>query len=212
MAERRLTIYKIIGRVALISMFVWLVIVLILIVMIHTTGRVNHAESADVIVILGAGLNEEGHAGYALTRRATHAANLYHQGYADMIICTGGVADNQTRSEADGCFDVLVSHAVPESAILIETESASTEENALFVEPILEAHNFESIIIVSDSYHVFRARYIFQSIGIDTISLSPVSSALIRGYPTYESSVIREILALHWQVFKTIFKIPVTSL
>lgn len=194
------------------ALLVWIAIVVMLIVMIHRTGKVDTAESSDVIVVLGAGLSRDGRAGYALTRRSAHAAELWHQGLADSIICTGGVAQNQIRSESDGCLDVLLRHDVPESAVILEDKSASTEENAIYSREILLGNGFDSVILVSDSYHLFRARYIFETAGINKISLSPVSSALIRGYPTYESSIIREIFALHWQVFKTIFSIPVTNL
>ncbi len=212
MQKNQLSKGKILRRTLLIGLLVWLATIVLLISMIHRTGTVDNAEPSDVIIVLGAGLARDGRPGYALTRRSIHAAGLWHEGYADTIICTGGIADNQTRSEADGCHDVLVRRGVPESAILLEEESGSTEENAICSREILLENNFNSVILVSDSYHLFRARYIFETVGFDNISLSPVSSDLIRGYPTYESSVIREVLALHWQVFKTIFNIPVTNL
>ncbi|MEM9954423.1 MAG: YdcF family protein [Chloroflexota bacterium] len=202
----------ILGRIILISIMVWFGVLASLIGAIHHTGTVDDVDSADAIVVLGAGLSRNGQPGYALTRRSSHAAELYHQGLADTIVCTGGIAEGQTRSEADGCRQVLLWHDVPASAILLEEGSASTEENALYAKPILEVNNLNSVIIVSDSYHVFRARYIFQTVGIDDVSLSPVSRHLIRGYPTYRTSVVREVIALHWQVFKTIFNIPITNL
>jgi len=212
MQKNKLSKTKILRRILMIMMLVWLAVIVILIGMIHRTGILDNAETSDVIVVLGAGLARDGRPGYALTRRSAHAADLWHEGYADSIICTGGIAENQTRSEADGCHDVLLRRGVPESAIFLEEVSASTEENAIYSREILLENNFDSVILVSDSYHLFRARYIFETEDFRNISLSPVSANLIRGYPTYESSVIREVLALHWQVFKTIFNIPLTNL
>lgn len=212
MQKDKLSKTKILRRILLIAILVWIVIIVVLIAMIHRTGTVDTAETSDVIVVLGAGLSRSGRPGYALTRRSAHAADLWHQGYADTIICTGGVAENQARSEADGCLEVLLRHGIPESAVILEGQSASTEENAIYSREILLQNDFHSVILVSDSYHLFRAHYIFETVGISNISLSPLSSDLIRGYPTYESSVIREVMALHWQVFKTIFNIPVTNL
>lgn len=212
MARKRQSKFKIFGRIVLISMSVWALVIVALIFTIHRTGKVETAETSDAIIVLGAGLSRNGRPGWALTRRSNHAADLWHQGLADTIICTGGIADNQTSSEAQGCLEVLMRNGVPASAVLLEEQSRSTEENAIFSQVILEANNLDSVILVSDGYHLFRGNYIFETIGVDNITLSPVSSALIRGYPTYENSVLREVLALHWQVFKTIFNIPITNL
>lgn len=212
MATKRHSKRKILARILFISSGVWLLVVIALLFTIHKTGTIETAEPSDAIVVLGAGLSRNGRPGWALTRRSNHAAELWHQGLADTIICTGGIADNQSRSEAEGCLEVLVRNGVPPSAVLLEPNSRSTEENAIFTQEILQQNNLNSLIIVSDGYHLFRANYIFETLGIDNITLSPVSSSLIRGYPTYETSVIREVLALHWQVFKTIFNIPITNL
>jgi len=212
MANKRHNSITVLGRIIFISLAIWLSVIVALIVTIHQTGEIDTAEPSEAIVVLGAGLSRNGRPGWALTRRSSHAADLWHQGLADTIICTGGIADNQSRSEADGCREVLVRNGVPVSAILLEQNSRSTEENAIFTQEILQQNNFNSLIIVSDGYHLFRANYIFETLGFENVSLSPVSSSLIRGYPTYETSVIREVFAIHWQVFKTIFNIPITNL
>lgn len=199
----------IIIRIMLISCIIWLMVCATLVMLIHRTGTIDQVEQSDAIIVLGAGLTRNGNAGRALIRRTEHAVRLWHEGYAETIICTGGIAPRQTRSEASACREILLRNNVPASAIFMEEQSRSTEENAIYSEPILSANNLETVILVSDSYHLFRANYIFETVGID-VSLSPVSSDLIRGFPTYESSLFREILALHWQVFKTIFNIPIT--
>ena len=47
------------------------------------------------------------------------------------VLCTGAQADGYPRSEADACREVLMREGVPESAIWLEDESRSTEENAI---------------------------------------------------------------------------------
>jgi uncharacterized SAM-binding protein YcdF (DUF218 family) len=198
------------GRIILVAIAMWLLIIIGLISLIHYTGTIDEAQSADVIIVLGAGLSNSGRPGWALTRRSAHAAELWKQGSAETIICTGGTGYNQSRSEADGCREVLIRNGVPSSAIILEENSRSTEENAIFSRQIMDANAWETALLVSDSYHVFRGRYIFSSQGID-VFLSPVPAQEIRGFPTYYSSVFREVLALHWQVFKDIFNLQVTS-
>ena len=208
---KRQLLMKWIGRMIVIGVaggLLWLVAITSL---IHVTGTRDQRQAADVIVVLGAGLSHDGRPGYALTRRSLQAAELWQAGYAPTIICTGGIAPNQTTSEAAGCQRVLNWRGVPDSAILLEENSRSTEENAIYSRPLIEANDFQRVLLVSDSFHVFRARYIFASQGID-VRLSPVPRDRIRGRPSYDYFILREVAALHWQVFKDLFNIPITHI
>ena len=64
----------------------------------------------------------------------------------------------------------------------------------------MAAHGWKSAILVSDSYHVFRARYLVRSVGMD-VSLSPVPVSAT-GPVFYVASLVREIMAMHQQVFR----------
>lgn len=197
-------------RLIIIGFLGWFIGVVALVATIHQRGTIEEAQEADVIVVLGAGLSRSGRPGYALTRRSSQAAELWHAGHANTIICTGGLAENRNRTEADACREVLSWRGVPASAVVLEGRSRSTEENALFTAEIMEANGWETAVVVSDSYHVLRADYLFTSEGIEVFT-SPVSADQIRGRPTYEYSVLREVAAFHWQIFKDIFNIPVTN-
>lgn len=203
--------WKFIRRAGIFLVMAWMLLVLGLIIAIDVTGNVDQAEQADVIVVLGAGLSRDGRPGFALTRRSIHAAELWAQGYADSILCTGGQAPDQSRSEADGCRQVLMWRGVPESAIYLEESSRSTEENALYSRPIIEANGWEDVILVSDGYHLFRAEILFRTRGIP-VFLSPVSREAMERHDWYPRAVSREILALHWQFFKDLLGLPITHI
>lgn len=198
-------------RSMMIGLLAWIVGVGILVVRIHQTGEIDDAQPADAIVVLGAGIRRNGQADYALTRRSLHAAQLWQRGYADTIICTGGQAPRTPRSEAEACADVLIERGgVDPAAILLEMHSRSTEENALFTRPLLVENGFEDVLLVSDSFHILRARYIFGQQGIDVYA-SPVPRELIRGRgDVYGRAVQREIIAFHWQIFKDALNLPYT--
>ena len=66
---------------------------------------------------------------------------------------------------------------------------------------IMMEHGWKTAILVSDSYHVFRARYIFGSMGIN-VALSPVPVAQIAMPLFYLFSMVREVAAMHRQVLK----------
>lgn len=192
------------------AFLVWLLILLGLLLAVQQTGTVDEAQPVDVIVVLGAGLTRDGRPGYALTRRSIHAAQLYAAGYADTVICTGGKTRGSPRSEADACREILLWRGVPASAILLEDESRSTEENALHTQAILEEHGWERVLLVSDSYHMFRAGLIFESRGVPVLH-SPVPQERM-SRRDYAYAVFRELVALHWQAFKDLFNIQVTHI
>lgn len=196
-------------QVGLILTGLWAVVIIGLMIHIHNYGLTDRAEPADVIIVLGAGLRRDGSPGPALWRRGGQAADLYAAGMADHIICTGGLGPGRPRSEAEACQEVLMRNGVPENAIALESQSRSTEENALFTRRIMEENGWQRAVLVSDSYHLFRAEILFQQTGVDVVT-SPVPPERIRGRMFYLSSVLREVAALHWQVFKDTFNLPFT--
>jgi uncharacterized SAM-binding protein YcdF (DUF218 family) len=186
----------------------WVWQVTLVLMVIEAFGQVNRAQPADVIIVLGAGLRRDNTPGPALTRRTLHAANLWQEGLAPVIICAGGKPGNRTRSEADACAELLRGDGVPEGAIIQEDQSRSTEENASYSLQTMEARGWRSAIIVTDSFHLFRADYIFRSTGM-LVYPSPVTES--RPNPgEYIVYMLREVVALHWQVIKQIFNIQVT--
>lgn len=210
MAQKRNRWRKWLFRTIVIAFFAWMIAVIGVVVTILNYDSVDERQEADAIVVLGAGLSRTGRPGFALTRRSLLAAELYQQGYAPNIICTGGQADNQVRSEAEACAEVLSQwRDVPRSAILLEDESRSTEENALFSRDIIEAQGFEDVLLITDSFHMLRAQFIFNTRGINVYPVA-VPRAQMRDGHNYDYYVTRELAALHWQVFKDLLNIPVT--
>ncbi len=190
----------------LIVVGVWLIGCCALAVGLVVYGQTDRAQPADVIIVLGSGLNLDLTPGPALTRRAQHAADLWKAGYAPAIICAGGYTTNAIHSEAFGCGQILRANGVPLDAIVLESNSRSTEENALYSHQIMRDHGWTTALVVSDGYHLLRATWIF-SLQDFQFSTSPAATP-----PPIDllNAVAREVVALHWQAFKTIFHLPFT--
>ena len=199
---------KVIVRFMAISFGIWLMIIGLLGLRVYTFGETSNAEESDVIIVLGSGLRRNGQPGDALYRRSVWASQLYQQGIAPVIICTGGVGVNQTRSEASGCRDVLRSRGVPAEAIYLDEQSRSTEENAIFARQIMDENGWDDAVIVTDSFHMLRANWIFDTVGVDH-TYSPVPREWMRRF-YYTRHFTREIVALHWQAFQDLFNLSVT--
>ncbi len=118
------------------------------------------------------------------------------------VLCTGGIGQQvrTARSEADACREIVLRHGVPRAAVVLEETSRSTEEQARNIRTVMAAHGWTRATVVSDSYHVFRARYIVRRMGFD-VALSPVPVSKI-GPAFYLYSVVREVAALHRQFLR----------
>ena len=179
----------------------WLLIVVLIMLAIKRAETIDNVRPADVIIILGSGLRRDGRPGDALYRRSIRGAELYQDGIAPYVICTGGIGRGHTRSEADACRDVMTARGVPPEAILLEERSTSTEENARYAQEIMMAQVFEDAVLVTDSFHMFRASWIFDQEGI-THYESPIPRDQVR-QRFYVRHFTREILAIHWHALKS---------
>jgi uncharacterized SAM-binding protein YcdF (DUF218 family) len=190
-------------RIVLALCVSWLGACGVLATIIHHTGTVDQPGRTDVILVLGAALSRDGTPYKALTRRSEHAAQLWKQGRAAVIMCTGGIGTHVRvpRSEADGCREILIREGVAPAAIVLEDTSRNTEEQARRIHDIMVRHDWKRATLVSDSYHVFRARHVARRIGIDVV-LSPVPAAQVDSPAFYVLSLVREVMAMHRQLVR----------
>jgi uncharacterized SAM-binding protein YcdF (DUF218 family) len=92
------------------------------------------------------------------TRVAERAAELYLEGYAPLLVLSGGLGkitrDIWTISEAERFAAIAISKGVPEEAILVENKSTNTGENILFTQQLLQEKQIEatSFIVVQKPY------------------------------------------------------------
>ena len=205
---RSLITFRRVRRWVVIAIALWILLSVGLVFAVHFFGQARQSQQTDVIIVLGSGLRRNGSPGDALWRRSLWGAARYHEGLAPAVLCTGGQAEGQWRSEADACAEILREEGVPEDAIYLEKQSRSTEENALFSAEIMAQQGWEDALLVTDSFHSLRSHWIFNMTGITNYP-NPVPSSRVRFY-WYAQLLSREILALHWQAFKEVFNIPVT--
>jgi uncharacterized SAM-binding protein YcdF (DUF218 family) len=129
---------------------------------------------ADVIVLLG------GATGAALppridpdlnehADRLMHAADLYKAGKAKFIIASGGNWRHPTvdHPEAEDMRDVLMRFGVPGGAILMETSSRDTNENAAFSAALMAQQHFSTALLVTSGVHMPRSMAVFRRAGVN---------------------------------------------
>lgn len=195
-------------RIIALSFLIWVLVACALAGAVHQYGLTDHRQPADVIIVLGSGLLRNNQPGPALVRRSVQAAALYQDGIAGMIICTGGLTAGRTRSEADGCRQVLEAEGVPRDAIILEERSRSTQENADYADEIMRANGWATAVIISDGYHLLRAQWIFSEAGMTVYTTPTATRPRMSGYAV---ALVREVAALHWQLLVSVLDLPYTN-
>jgi len=118
----------------------------------------------DAIVVLGAAVWPGGVPSPTLARRAETAIDLYRNGYAPVIVASGGVG-RSPPAEAEIIRRIALENGVPAEAIRVEDRSRSTAENVLFSAELLRRLSARKIVVVTDSYHLLRATFGFRQLG-----------------------------------------------
>ncbi|MCE9842032.1 YdcF family protein [Vibrio alginolyticus] len=122
-------------------------------------------------------------------RVAEHAANLYHQKLAPLIVFSGGEGRFTDglfeKSEAETFAEIAKMSGVPSEAILLEAESTNSGENVRFTEQRLkeEGKNCSSFILVQKPFMERRAIATFEKQWQSPYSQIQVSST---AHPFFE--------------------------
>ena len=132
-------------------------------------------------------------------RVAERAAQLYFEGWAPMIIFSGGLGnftkEMWTEPEADQFAAIAVGMGVPKESILVENKSTNTGENIRFTQQLLAQKDLDpqSFIVVQKPYMERRSYATFKRYwpGKKLIVTSPQIS--FEAYPTKEIPVEKVI-------------------
>lgn len=143
--------------------------------MIAREAQLDETRHADVIVVFGAA-EYSGKPSPVYRARLDHAADLFRQGIAPIIITTGGAGRDPNFSEGQVGRSYLTARGIPEGQLIAETQSDDTLQSAERVAAIMRANGMHTCVTVSDGYHMFRIKRMMQAQGIDVYA-APRSDA-----------------------------------
>lgn len=142
-------------------------------------GFSSKPQKADCIIVPGCKVDGSIPTPF-LAARLDKALQLYHNGYSNRFIVSGGRGRGEDMSEAKCMRNYLAARGVNPDNIIVEDHSRSTMENIRNSHREMAKKGFHSAIIVSNCFHlkrisclarqqrlpasyagVFRARYIF---------------------------------------------------
>lgn len=122
---------------------------------------------ADYCVILGAQWKSTGPS-EVLRRRLDAAVEYLSENPDTKVIVSGGQGANEDITEAAGMREYLLEAGIDAGRILVEDASTNTYENLVFSGNILDREQ-DSVVLVTNNFHVFRAMKIAQKQGYEYV-------------------------------------------
>jgi len=180
--EKYSRLVKILKRCYYVCVSIGLICFIILQSFIVSGSRTEEAD-VDALIILGAGLINNNPSLILASR--LNAAITYLQTREDtIIVTTGGLGQGQTITEADAMAKYLIARGIDERRILKEEASTNSFENINFAKKLLIENGMDvdniKVAIVTNEFHLYRAKLIAQKAGLDPIGVSAVTPGLHR--------------------------------
>ena len=155
-------------------------------------------EDVDCIIVLGCKVKSDGTPSDMLEDRLRRGVELFHAGAAPKLLMSGDHG-TMTYNEVQSMKQFAMDRDIASSDVFMDHAGFSTYESIYRAKDIFQA---KKIIIVSQEYHLYRAMYIANALGIEAYGVH----ADYRNYAGQAGFDIREVLARNKDFFTSIFK------
>ncbi|MDO5016160.1 MAG: ElyC/SanA/YdcF family protein [Eubacteriales bacterium] len=155
------------------------------------------AKTRDAVLVLGCGLAPDGSPSPMLQERLDRGLEVYFKGAGNKLLLTGH--SSTYYDEVKAMQDYVLASGVKPEDIFLDHSGFSTWESLKRAKDVFHA---ESLCIVSQTYHLYRALYLAESLGIDACAVS----ADTRTYRGQWARDAREVLARVKDIYSAIFQ------
>ena len=129
----------------------------------------DELKKCDVIIVLGARVRPDGTLSNSLEYRMQTALAAYEAGYADRFIVCGARGGDEPCTEASAMKAYLTARGVPEASVFMDDQSFNTRQNIDHAKAIMDEQGFSTAIVVTNAYHVARAKALCRDAGIEAL-------------------------------------------
>lgn len=171
---------------------------------IITAQKSIELNDVDCVIVLGCQVRGDGSLSNMLQDRLICGLEVYNKGAAPKILMSGDHGQKD-YDEVNAMKQYAVDNGVPSEDVFMDHAGFSTYETMYRAKEIFEA---DKVIIVTQEYHLYRAVYIAEQLGIEAYGVS----ADLNAYAGQSFRDFREILARCKDFVKCIFKIKPTFL
>lgn len=154
---------------------------------IVTSEQAAEIGNVDCILVLGCLVKDNGVPSDMLHDRLTRGVELYDLGAAPKLLMSGDHG-RTNYDEVAAMKQFAITAGVASSDVFMDHAGFSTYESIVRAKEVFQA---DKIIIVTQEYHLYRALYVAQQLGIDAYGVS----ADYRNYSGQSARDIREVLA-----------------
>lgn len=163
-----------------------------------TPEEATALEDVDCILVLGCKVHSGGDPSDMLHDRLQRGVELYRLGVAPKLLMSGDHGRTD-YDEVDAMKQFAVDNGIPTADIFMDHAGFSTYESMYRAKAIFQT---KKIVIVTQSYHLYRAIYAARKLGIEAYGVS----ADLRGYVGQTARDLREILARTKDFWTCVFK------
>ena len=146
-------------------------------------------------MVAGARVRADGSLSRSAAERVRAAAELYRAGWAPLLLFTGGAPEGQ-HVEAEQMALEAERLGVPRAALLLESHSTNTWENADFSATLLRRRRLTRAIVVTHAFHTRRIKRAFLRRGILAQAFPLTGSWMDHGGRDALEQLVREYVAL----------------
>lgn len=149
-------------RYSLLFIFSW---VLLHICFISWDGLKNSPDPADVAVVLGSTVFNDGTVAQWTKGRLDRALELFNEGKVKSFFVSGGHGIEYHYPEATAMKAYLLAHGVPDSMVTADNDGENTYLTAVNFNKWNKERKTNKIIVVSQFFHITRSKYIITKMG-----------------------------------------------
>lgn len=155
-------------------------------------------EDVDCIIVLGCQVRDDGSLSHMLRDRLMCAVELYEAGAAPKLLMSGDHG-RKDYDEVGAMKQYAIDRGVPSGDVFMDHAGFSTYETVYRAKKIFEANK---VIIVTQEYHLYRALYIAEQLGMEAYGVS----SELNTYQGQSMRDLREVLARVKDFAMCIFK------
>lgn len=133
--------------------------------------------------------------------RFIQTCNLYHQGYIKKILVSGGsgLIGQKGPPETKYLHQQLLANGIPDSVILLDSQSRNTYENAVYSKKICDSLKINStVVLITSAFHMKRSEAVFKKAGFSFVSFPCDYKAIPKKFSIAEYFIPRIKLLEDW--------------
>ncbi|MBQ8309629.1 MAG: YdcF family protein [Clostridia bacterium] len=137
---------------------------------IVTAQTLEDAEGTfDLVLVLGCKAYADGTLSDRLSDRVAVGVSLYQSGIGEALLMSGDRQDDGSYDEVTAMQNAAIAAGVTDDSLLTDPRGYSTYESIVRAKEVFSARR---IVIVTQEYHLYRALYIAEKLGLEAYGVS----------------------------------------